>query len=318
MRKKFAINLHLGVGLLKRAYFCTMHKFLICGLIVLAFFMSQCDTKDEAIPAYLHLDSAVVLPKVGQGGAAHALAGVQIFANNRSMGVFPLPCNVPIIAEGNTAIVIQAMVYENGSNSVLKPFLSLATCDTLVNLKAGKTTAVAAVPFSFRGNCKIAWEENFEDNSSSLVPLTYNSSADTQYVASTAYDLNSKWAGTTRALHINVTAADTNKYFDLRSFSYLSNLPVDGRSIVLEFDIKNTLPLQLYVQRKNSSGEQIIPYYYIGTLNSNWTRYYINLAYEISGQESSATYKVFYSFFKKASASADQILIDNIRLTYLD
>ena len=301
-----------------RAYFCIMYKWM--GWLALALLiMPGCDKEQEAIPAYLHLDSFSLKPTALQGNNIHKLQGVQVEINGRFMGNFPLPCDIPVIANGQSKVRIQAAVLANGSANVWRPFLSVDLVDTTVLLEPQKTTVISAIPVYFRPNCKMEWLEDFEDNGSTLVPYTDNSKEDTMYIRNVPFELNGKFAGNTKALYMRIEPSDSVKYFDIRSFTYFNNLPIDGRDIYLEFDIKGNDVVSIGLQRKSLTGEEYVPYLTVKPEADIWKRFYANLVYEIAGQPATNEYRLVFTVVKSNanSGAAGEIYMDNFRMTYL-
>ena len=289
---------------------------LICSLVLLS--LNSCDREKEALPAYLHLDSFALTTESFQGNNIHLLKGVQVLVNNRFMGSFPLPCDIPVIVEGDAKVQIQAMVLENGSASVFKPFVNTTILDTTLNFSPLKTTSISSIPIKYRTNAEVVWVEDFEDLGSTLIPNAGNNALDTQYITKTDFSLEGKFNHTTNALYSRIQATDSFKYYDLRSFSYFSGFPINGTAIMMEFDVKGSDVVQLGLQRKSSSGEEYVPYIEVYPSPDKWKRFYVNLAYEIAGQPASNEYRFVYTVYRqKDNPRVAEIYLDNIRLTYL-
>jgi len=229
-----------------------------------------------------------------------------------------LPCDIPVLLEGVQKVQIQPAVLENGSSSVFKPFINTKIVDTLLEFTPLKTTTLSAIPLKFRTNVEFAWVEDFEDGGSTLVPNSDNNPKDTQYIKSTPFDLEGKFNRNTKALFCQIQPTDSIKFYDLRSFAYHSGFPVDGTSIMMEFDVKGTDVLQLGLQRKTASGEEYVPYIEVYPNADSWKRFYVNLSYEIAGQPASNEYRFVFTVFRQSGTTrVSEIYLDNIRLSYL-
>lgn len=171
--------------------------------------------------------------------------------------------------------------------------------------------------YTFRSNCQFPWVEDFEDNNSSLI-TEHSSSGDTQKIVSMAYDLDHRFAGMTKALELTMKGADTAKYLDLVSFNSFSGLPNDGSDIILEFDIKSEIDIEVALDRISGAQHEYVPYLVVYKSPDKWKRFYVNLISEISGKPATNKYRIYFTVNKASGITTDsKIWLDNIRVTYL-
>lgn len=281
----------------------------------LLLFSNSCKQEESFIPSYIQIDQ-VFLDASGVGGSnVHDISAVQVYANNQTVGTFPVPCKFPLDAEGITDIQIAPFVKINGNSQTLNNYLTLDLVDTSVNLKRKGTTQLSPV-FHFRNRAQIAWQEDFEDSNTTLVPIRLLD-GDYSRIETRSYQLGSNEPEYSKVLVSGFTDADTLKSMDLAYFELLKDLPNDGSPTYLSFDIKSELPILIAVKRYNSSGQEYVPYMTVNPTEGDWKRFYVNLVYEIQGQPDDTEYEIFFSTDKQADFEGSlEFLIDNIRLSY--
>lgn len=290
-------------------------SFLLFSL--LALFLSGCEGKDEPIPAYLRIDSLALLTSAGQGSQVHEISTLHVYANGNYLGQFEIPCSVPVLAEGPCEFIMIPAARLNGSRNQYAILRNLQSFDTTISLKPGQVSSAGTPSFRFKSNTEFMWVEDFEDNNSSLIEL-FSSPGDTSYITTEPFRLNGNFAGNTKCMKVVMSPADTAKIIDMASFRYFSNFPTDGSDVMLEFDVKSPLPVQVALIIKNSSGRNYRPYVYIVPTEGKWKRFYINLYYELYNQPPGTEAQLLFSPQKVAGIQGTQeIFFDNIRVSHL-
>ncbi|MFZ9969921.1 MAG: hypothetical protein ACO3GK_01275 [Bacteroidia bacterium] len=274
---------------------------------------STCQKAETSpIPAYLIIDSTRIVCQQDQGNGSHDIAGVQVFANQEFIGNFLFPARIPILKSGLVALSINPMIRINGASSQFTVFRTLNTLDTSVLLEATKETHLSAA-FRFKSNAQIDWQEDFEDQSSTLVPLS-RQKGDTAYMAQETLRGASTWV-----YRVDFEDSDTTKKIDLGSFRNFMGWPKDGTEIFLEFDIRCDVPVQLALRRKSAGNSSYVPYLLLNKTGNQWKRFYCNLVYEVSGQAPDTEFQILFSADKLNSETGSLgFALDNIRLSYLN
>lgn len=290
--------------------------FLVSIPVITGLFLKSCSEDDSYVPSYLEIDSVLVDASSIEGNSVHHITSIQIYHNNKTVGTFPIPCRVPINAEGSDSIQIQAFVKNNGNSQNNVPYRVLDLLQMKVDFKRKETVKV--VPkFKYRSNVNVVWQEDFESGNSTLVAIRIND-GDKTAVVNSPFDLFGKFNGISKTFSAKFNPVDSLKFMDLAYFERIKSLPWDGREVFMEFDIKTDIPVTLALKRYFDGGEQYVPYMTVNPTNGIWKRIYSNLVYEIQGQPLSTQYDVYLSADKQATFTGNhEILFDNIRLSYL-
>jgi hypothetical protein len=291
---------------------------LFIALIFSSIGILSCRDEHKGIPAQISIDSVSLNPSTFQGNNIHQIRGVQVFANDELLGNFEIPCKIPITKLGNVKIQILPLVYINGSKNNLGIYTPLAAYLDTFLLQAGKRVQIQPV-FTFRTNAFVRWNEDFEDNNSTLIPIAPSPfPGDSISIANTNFDLNGKFKSTTKAYRILFENIDSSKYIDIGSFEEFKDLPLDGSSVFFEFDVKSDLPIQLAMRRQNSTSNELVPYLLINKTEGQWKRFYVNLVFELANQPAGTSIRLFFDINKPEVCTVSrEIFIDNLRLSFL-
>lgn len=297
-----------------------MRKHIIYATFLSLFILifEGCETEKSFIPAYIKIDSVLVDAKSISGNNIQQITALQLYQNNTFLGTYPIPSKIPVNAEGSNKFSFAPYVKMNGNNSQFAPYLSLKFQDTSLNVNRGSITEITPT-FKYRETAKILWQEDFEDISSTLVPVAV-AKGDTTFMDLRDFDLAGKFKGKSKVFVAKFQDVDSFKSMDLASFTTFKNIPVDGTDVYLEFDIKTDLPLQVALRRNSpTKGLEFVNYLLINPTKGSWKRFYIDLVYETQGQTVGTTFEIFFSTDKaKDFTGSHEILFDNLRLSHLN
>ncbi len=287
-------------------------------LFVLLITLPACKDKETGTPSRIAIDSITLNVDPAFGNEIHQIKGVQVFANQELIGNFELPCKIPIDKLGEVQLDIFPLVFINGSSSNLTLYVPFEGFRDTVNLTAGNTQQVTP-NFKHRKSTVVRWNEDFEDNNSTLVPILPSPfPGDTFGIVSRPFDLEGKFKSDSKVFRFCFENTDTAKFFDAGSFLEFADLPINGSAVFFEFDIKTDLPVQLAMRRKNPSTTELVPYMVINPTNGKWKRFYVNLVYELANQPTGTSIRLFFDVNKPANSVAGRdIFFDNLRLSYL-
>ncbi|MEY4002242.1 MAG: hypothetical protein RIT07_284 [Bacteroidota bacterium] len=278
--------------------------------------LTGCDRESESIPSYIRIDSVSVNALTGQGNSIHEISALNLYIDEQFIGVYEIPCTLPVLFTGKHKLSAIPSVRLNGIVNQHVVHRLFKRADTTIELMEGKVTSAGNITFQFKDNTAFPWTEDFEDGNSELVRL-YSAQGDTSFIATEAFSLNGRFAGNTRCMKVIIAAADTAKTVDMASFKFFGNLPFLGTDIMLEFDIKTPIPVQVAMIRKNSNGTLYLPYLYLFETDGKWKRFYVNLIYELYNQPADTEIKLLISPIKTEDTKSEQtVLIDNIRFSY--
>lgn len=289
---------------------------VISLLVVLSF--EGCHTEKNFIPSYLKIDSLNVDASSIGGNNVHQITTFQLYQNKQFLGTYPVPSQIPLDAEGKINFIFAPYVKLNGSSQTYGSYLVANPLDTFISLSRNNTTNFTP-KLVYRSKAKILWQEDFQNSTSTLIPISVTK-GDTTQIVSRPFELNKRFGGNTNCFAATFENIDSFKSMDLGCFDIFKNLPLDGVSVFLEFDVKTDLPIQVALKRNSpTNGNEYVPYLVIYPTGGVWKRFYTDLIYDIQGQSAGTTFQIIYSIDKSASFSGShEILFDNVRLSHLN
>ncbi len=293
------------------------HFLLLSLLSFFVFIFEGCETEKSFIPAYVKIDSVSVDAFSVGGNNIQQITAFQLYQNQNFLGTYPIPSKIPIDGQGKNNYSFAPYIKLNGNSAQFSPYLSLQFFDTQLTVNRG--SVLECTPsFKYRSTAKILWQEDFEDASSTLVPVSVNK-GDTTFMDDRSFDLNGRFKGQSKVFVAKFKQIDSLRKMDLASFTTFKNIPVDGTDVYLEFDIKTDLPVQIFLKRTSASkGTEFVPYLLVNPTKESWKRFYVDLVYETQGQPAGTNIDIYFSFDKSANFTGNhEILFDNIRLSHL-
>jgi hypothetical protein len=286
---------------------------VILGLYGCLFF-SACKSKEVIVPSYLFAKPYTFTTNEdrSEGAATADVKDYWIFENEKILGSFGIPSDIPIQKSGKTPIRISAGIRRSGQEEERMIYPLYNSYITNVDLRVNQTDTI--IPnFTYLDNCVFKFIEDFDKNG---VQFEYNPSF--------------KLAGDT------IIREKGNKTWDKDSYSGKVVLKQDGSILEIysevfkslpkftpmffEIDYKNNVPftIGIYVTEIDGSVEQV-PLIVLKEKDS-WNKLYFDLESEISSRAAGTEFRIFLRFSNILSApiSNPEVYIDNLKLIHLD
>ena len=285
-------------------------------LITISLVACKSFDKEEPIPAY------VFIPKIElqvrsdglQGSDAHDIKDAWIFANGQMIGVFELPCLVPVLKSDSTKITVFAGVKVNGAinNRKFYPFYEIY--EQMVYLKPTKIDTIKPI-VKYKETVKFPWIEDFEDLAISLEKTGVTRTVDTIKITSLADEVFE--FGKMGNLHsAKVDYRGKRGTFENSSIG-IFDLPRLTTDIYLEVNYKSDVPIQFGLYPTSGSALDVgIPIYLSYPNPKEWKKAYIRLSDDVNSNVNAG--KKFRILFNAVNSkdSAASLLIDNIKLLH--
>ena len=298
-----------------------MKRLISIGLfIVVVFLYTGCSLLDPAIPvpSYIHVDSIhLSIPtadKATQGTSSSKITDAWIYVNDQLVGVFEMPCTVPVLANGNSSVSVDAGIKISGisANRGQYPFYNQYNSSS-VALSAGKITKVQPV-VNYMAQTKFTWSENFEGVQCAF---TTNPLGTTDTVIKFDTARADVFEGRASGV-VNLVAGPTAVQFEgVSSPATGFALPSDGTTpVYIELNYKSNNSFTVGVYGGSTSIDFSTP---IPVLNINptptWNKIYINLTQTLV-QVPSPYYVVYFYMTPDVGIANPKLLIDNIKLVH--
>jgi hypothetical protein len=285
-----------------------MRKYFLASIICLigCYMFCGCNivNPDEKIPYFIQIDSVKLdganYLKYGSTQQAK-ITEVWVYANNDLLGGYELPANVPIIADSNATISIQAGIRVNGIGSQRRPYPFYNFYTT--NITWPKATRQKITPqFTYADKAEAMQNWDFE-SSNPFIPR--NAGADEPLQATAT---NSKvFEGIASGLWLVDTSLPyheviTNDVYTLEQ----------GKEFYMEFDYKSTCNFEVHALAKISGQFQNV---LVSGVNKKdtWNKMYINLGAMVT-QLGATDYQFILRSALDSTQNNGEILIDNMKI----
>lgn len=277
-------------------------------------FMVSCAKKmDEAyIPSYINIDEITVQTTGSQGSASSYITDAWIYIDGADRGAYPLPSQIPLLAEGEHKIKIAPGIKLNGVEGTRVPYPLVEPVVVDLNLikDSVKNLNVTA---RYYATSKFEMIEDFEATNLKF-EATHNSTAEWRTTHSSTDPEDYIFEGIRSG---GGFLNDTSNYLQIITKQLFEELPKQGVPVFIELDFKcNTTIVLSVMSYNNGIGESNDLIYLSPT--EEWKKIYINLTSTISYDTDSFQYKFLFSAVHNSRLEESVVLLDNFKLIYRD
>ena len=283
----------------------TIKNIILCcsGLL----FIQGCEiiNPEEQIPSYVYINEFSFTTSLDiQGYASSKLPDAWVYANNEFIGAFELPTTIPILADGETEIIVYPGIKENGisGTGMIYPFYNPFTITR--NLIAGATDTLSPST-TYKNSAAISFLmiERFE-SSNPFYSVIEDASL------TTTSDETIVFEGNRSAISTMTGAIDT---FYVQTSDPIF-FPTIDHQLFLELDYKCDIPFNIWVKCNTATGNSLYDEVLTITSKENWNKIYVNL---------NATLQYFASFQPESyhlefrainTLDTATIMFDNIKI----
>src|SRR5690606_26664927 len=241
-------------------------------------------------------------PEVTEGNIdVHGFKFGWVYVNDKFIGVFELPCKVPVLVTGQSKIQVFPTIENNGMGGVKKVCPFMDYYETTVELKANEVATVEPTTKYKTGTT--FWIEDFEGGNIKLSP---GSNSNTNILVET------EPTNRVGKVFLNGSASLWTAYTDeAQPF----NFPI-GSQIYLELECKNEAKLKTTFIYAKTDGT-ITQQYNISvtTATEGWKKVYIELT-ELIIKSGGYAFWVGFEYELPSDQSESTLLIDNIKVIY--
>jgi len=275
--------------------------FLLC-------YLSAC-VKNNPDPSWLEITEFKLEKNPllsGNEGAIHlhAFKHAWVYIDEKYIGVFELPCKVPVLYQGRHVVRVFPTINNNGVALEKKIYPFVDSYVDTIDFIANKTTIIQ--PTTRYLSATTFWIEDFQgstikvhdglDTKTSL--LTENENANT-FGRIVLTPEHPRWSG-----YVSLDYSDGKPFI----------FPL-GTEIYLEFECKNTHPIKTFCSWQTQTGETGTQIHYGSAKSDEWKKMYIDYTQLVAY---SGGMGFWFGFISDLPAGDSQaiLLIDNIKVVY--
>ena len=286
-----------------------LHYLLLTLFVALGL---SCKQKDIT-PSWLKINKFTLTTNVAtEGENSQNITDAWLYIDNQPLGVFELPCKIPILAEGKHAFTIWAGIKNNGISDKRVRYPFYQKWQSEVTLVKNDTVQIYPTT-TYKADLVFPLMEDFEDSGIDFAP---DPISDTPFVfiQTAEYPDIVKWGNKCGAVFLT----STDSVFKAATSMNLQ-LPA-GQPVYMEADFLNTNSMAMGVIAENSSGVATHgPLVLMNKPNDGvpkWTKIYIALQEDISYEVNATGFEVYLLGILEQELSEGYIYMDNIKIVH--
>lgn len=287
--------------------------FPIFGLILL---LSSC-IKNNPDPVWIEINewqldanSNAVTPA---GELTENLSDGWVYVNNEFVGVFELPCKIPVIYSGTNTIRVYPTIWNNGISATKKIYPFVEYFEVTTELIENETVIINPIT-RYKANTQF-WIEDFEAAGIKLED-DINSVAEITTVVAAGSGIEQPFNGNKFG---RISLDETlNSWVGNSVDSDVLNLPT-GQEIYLEIDYHNTNRITTGLLAVSPSGTLDNPNIQMNPQTEAdvvWKKIYIDLREIVASSASGSYFQLSFQALLDDEETTGEINIDNIKVVY--
>jgi hypothetical protein len=296
-----------------------MHKSIYSVIIFLLVF-SGCskDFFNAQTPSFLHIESIDIETLNTEGTDSHKITDAWVSMDGIFLGVFELPCTIPILSQGLHDFAISSGIKANGISATRSIYPFYQICDLYlfngqtydlsssnsVELFLDSTVTVQART-KYADDVEFLFIEDFEDAGA---VLEATSISDTMMLSNMIDSL--VFEGEVSGV---IYLDDTNDFFELISSEFVL-IPTIYNQTMLEMNYRCDHSFKLGIAVRDSQSGLVNMYESIQINPSeDWNKIYIHMTNQINLGSSSDEFGIFLGAVKNSSQESATFYFDNIK-----
>lgn len=288
-------------------------------VLLLTVLTAGCDREEEAIPAYLHVESfELQATNPGtHGSISEKITHARVFlldkitGESHSLGVIELPATIPSLATGEQEVTVDPMIKANGNTLFLQvyPFYNRFKKD--ITLLPNEVTTVSPVT-TYINNAKFEFVEDFE-GPGHLFEVDRDDNSETELVLSKDDVFEGEFSGKIVLDSANNVVVTASNYVYTLLYS-------DVGKVFMEVNYKTDVPLEFGVLNIDALGNEYPNFEFVVLAKSEWNKIYFDMTEIIA----TASFNRFVFVLRagipfengKPTRNHAEIYLDNIKLIH--
>lgn len=288
-----------------------VRKLLWCALLIPLLFSCK---QEDITPSWLKINEFTVTTNEElEGSNSHNITDVWIFMDGQQLGVWELPCKLPVLDEGEHKFTLFPGIKNNGTSSTRKRYPFYNTFE--INETLVKNDTVELFPSTtYKSELEFAFIEDFEDAG---ISFTKGPTSDTDmvFIEESIFPDIVQYGSKCGGVFLNT---EDSLYTGITSTSI--SFP-KAQQVYMEVDFKNTNSFAVGVVANfiDGTSNQRLPFVILPGQppgQEEWKKVYIDLSVELGLDGSAVSHNIYLiSALDEGIASGD-VFIDNIKLLY--
>lgn len=266
--------------------------------------LTSCRDLEADVPSYLTISEiSVNVTDIDQGTNRSNFSDAYVYINDRLIGIYTLPANIPITQSGQVKLSIGGGIKQNGVYESRLEYPFYTRFDTTVNLIVGETIEVNPT-IEYKANTDFnVFAENFETGVNFLKGLT----SDTSFVRTD--EPGESLEGFSGKLILE----EGKERFEVYTPD-ISDVPRFNTSpVYMELDFKGNIFVNVGSYFDNRRTNQI---YVVLPPKETWTKVYINLTEMLATNGNASNFNFFFAYNKAVTnfKGTAEFYVDNVKI----
>lgn len=282
-------------------------------LIILPFFaLSSC--KEDITASWLKIDTInLVTSPTTEGVNSHDISDAWVYMDNQPLGVWELPCEIPILEEGTHDFIVYAGIKSNGINATRIRYPFYKPHEFTLTLTKGKTIEYTPT-VNYKSNLTFTGKEDFEDTGIIFTPGSFDTSK-IEIITKVDYPNIVKYGDNCGKMTLTSIDSIVQVYTNLTL-----NLPQGPVFMEIDYMNSNTFAVGLISQTATSFTVND-PFIQINSQDENdlkWKKIYLDLTNYVSYISN----PLYFEYYIVSSLDSDKtngvVYLDNIKIVHFN
>lgn len=279
--------------------------------ITISVLISSC--KEDITASWLKIDKIDLNTNATTEGVnSHDIADAWVYMDNQPLGVFELPCEIPILDEGEHDFVIFAGIKSNGINATRIRYPFYKPTEFTLTLTKGETVSYTP-SVSYKSDLAYITREDFEDTGIILSPNTQYDTSKIQIISKTNYPDIVEYGDNCGKMTLTSLDTIVQVFTDLTT-----GIPQGQVFMELDYMNTNTFAVGLITQTASTYTNNN-PFIQINSQDDNdlkWKKIYLDLT-EYLNYLSNPVYFEYYIVSSLDSGKSEAVVyLDNIKIVH--
>jgi len=289
-------------------------KQIVYSLVVTLLTLTSCT--EDITTSWLKIDSInLTTNTTTEGENSHNITDAWVFMDNQPLGVWEIPCEIPVLAEGKHSFTVYPGIKSNGINAsrVQYPFYKSDEFD--LTLVEGETVSYTPT-VSYKSNKIITGREDFEDTGIILNPNIELDTSKIKIISITDFPEIVKYGNNCGQMTLSQNDTIIQVFTNL-------NLELEKGETFMEIDYLNTNSFAIALNSVsassgNSNNDPFIMIPAQDDADLKWKKIYLNLTTYITSVDQAIGFDFYIVAALDANKTNTNVYLDNIKIVQYD
>jgi hypothetical protein len=293
-----------------KVYLITSMKKYSLTIFIISFLLSSCN--EDITASWLKIEKIDLNTNITtEGENTNDISDAWVYMDNQPLGVWELPCEIPILAEGEHDFIIYAGIKSNGINATRIRYPFYKPVEFSLSLSKGQTVEYTPAVY-YKDNLSFVAREDFEDTGIILNPNA-NDTSKLQIISKINYPDIVEYGNNCGEMTLTSIDSVVQVFTDLTL-----DLPVG--QIFMELDYMNTNSLAVGIISQTASTFTVSdPFILINTQEEStmqWKKIYLDLTEYISYVQNPVYFEYYIVSVLDANKTGGNVYLDNIKIVH--